>query len=133
MTLMLLASGLLVLWVSKHRRSPFTWACAALAAGFAVMFVVRDADWILVLGLLTSAVLTTAALTNGRSTLEMVLGAIAWPVAGLRGMPWLGPHAPGRRRRQQRRGRADRRSSPCWPCSSSASCSRPATRSSVTG
>ncbi len=50
MTLMLLASGLLVLWVSKYRRSPFTWACAALAAGFAVMFVVRDADWILVLG-----------------------------------------------------------------------------------
>ena len=90
MTLMLLASGLLVLWVSKHRRSPFTWACAVLAAGFAVMFVVRDAEWILVLGLLTSALLTTAALTNSRSTVQMVLGAMSWPVAGLRGMPWLG-------------------------------------------
>jgi two-component system sensor histidine kinase BaeS len=89
-TLMLLASGLLVLWVSKHRRSPFTWACAALAAGFAVLFVVRDAEWIVVLGLLTSALLTTSALTNGRSTVEMFLGAISWPVAGLRGMPWLG-------------------------------------------
>ena len=89
-TLMLLASGLLVLWVSRHRRSPFTWACAALAAGFALLFVLRDADWILVLGLLTSALLTTAALTNARSTVEMVLGAISWPFAGLRGMPWLG-------------------------------------------
>src|SRR5688500_17423441 len=54
-TLMLLASGLLVLWVSRYRRRPFTWACAALAAGFAPLFVMRDADWILVLGLLTSA------------------------------------------------------------------------------
>ena len=89
-TLMLLASGLLVLWVSRHRRSPFTWACAALAAGFALLFVLRDADWILVLGLLTSALLTTAALTNARSTVEMLLGAISWPFAGLRGMPWLG-------------------------------------------
>jgi two-component system, OmpR family, sensor histidine kinase BaeS len=43
-----------------------------------------------VLGLLTSALLTTAALTNARSTVQMVLGAISWPVAGLRGMPWLG-------------------------------------------
>ena len=89
-TLMLLASGLLVLWVSRHRRSPFTWACAALATGFALLFVLRDADWILVLGLLTSALLTTAALTNARSTVEMLLGAISWPFAGLRGMPWLG-------------------------------------------
>jgi hypothetical protein len=89
MTLMFLASGLLVLCVSKHRRSPFTWGCAALAAGFAVLFVVRDAEWILVLGLLASALLTTSALTNGRSTAEMFLGAVAWPVAGLRGMPWL--------------------------------------------
>ena len=89
-TLMLLASGLLVLWVSRHRRSPFTWACAGLAVGFALLFVLRDADWILVLGLLTSALLTTAALTNARSTVEMVLGAISWPFAGLRGMPWLG-------------------------------------------
>jgi len=88
--LVLLASGLLVLWVSRHRQSPFTWACAALSAGFAVVVVVRDAEWIVVLGLLTSALLTAAALTNARSALGMVLGAIAWPVAGLRGLPWLG-------------------------------------------
>ena len=42
------------------------------------------------LGLLTSALLTTAALTNARSTVEMLLGAVSWPFAGLRGMPWLG-------------------------------------------
>jgi two-component system sensor histidine kinase BaeS len=88
--LTLLASGLLVLAVSKHRRSPFTWACAALAAAFAVMLVVRDAEWVVVLGLLVSAVLTTSALTQARSVAAMVLGAMAWPFAGLRGLPWLG-------------------------------------------
>ena len=90
MTLMLLASGGLVLWVSRHRRRPFTWACAALAVGFALMVTVRDAEWIVVLGLLLSALLTAAALTNARSALAMFLGAISWPLAGLRGLPWLG-------------------------------------------
>jgi two-component system sensor histidine kinase BaeS len=88
--LMLLASGVLVLAVSKNRRSPFTWACAALAVAFAVVVVVRDAEWVVVLGLMTSVVLTTAALTRARSAAAMVLGAIAWPFAGLRGLPWLG-------------------------------------------
>ena len=90
LALVLLASGLLVLWVSRHRASPFTWACAALAFGFALLVVLRDAEWIVVLGLLTSALLTAAALTNARSALAMVLGAISWPVSGLRGLPWLG-------------------------------------------
>ncbi len=89
-TLVLLASGALVLWVSRHRRSPFTWACAALCVGFALLVTLRDAEWIVVLGLLTSALLTTAALTNGRTALGMVLSAMAWPLAGLRGLPWLG-------------------------------------------
>jgi hypothetical protein len=89
-TLMLLAAGALVLRVSRHRRSPFTWACAALAVGFAVMVTVRDAEWIVVLGLLLSALLTTAALVNARSALAMALGAISWPMSGLRGLPWLG-------------------------------------------
>ncbi len=34
--LVLLASGLLVLGVSRFRRSPFTWACAVLCIGFTV-------------------------------------------------------------------------------------------------
>ncbi len=89
-TLVLLASGLLVLWVSRHRRSPFTWACAALCVGFALLVTLRDAEWMVVLGLMTSALLTTAALTNGRSAVGMVLSAMAWPFAGLRGLPWLG-------------------------------------------
>ena len=89
-TLVLLASGVLVLALSRHRREPFTWACAVLAAGFAVLAVARDAEWVVVLGLLVSSLLVTSALTNGRAALEMVLAAMAWPFAGLRGLPWLG-------------------------------------------
>ncbi len=87
--LVLLASGVLVLSVST-RRGPFTWTCAALAAALAVMAVVRDAEWVVTLGLMVSALLVTTALTQGRSVVEMALGAMAWPFAGLRGMPWLG-------------------------------------------
>ena len=89
-TLMLVASGALVLTLTRHRRSPFTWACAVLAFGFALIPVLRDADWLAVLGLMVSAVLVTAALTAGTTVLGMIVGAMAWPFAGLRGLPWLG-------------------------------------------
>lgn len=89
-TLVLLAAGVLVLVVTRHRRDWFTWACAVLATGFALVVTVRDAEWIGVLGLMVAALLTTAALTSGRSALGLFLGAIAWPFAGLRGLPWLG-------------------------------------------
>ena len=55
----------LVLVLTRHRRSPFTWACAVLAFGFALVPVLRDAEWLAVLGLMASAVLVTAALTAG--------------------------------------------------------------------
>jgi two-component system sensor histidine kinase BaeS len=89
-TLVLVASGVLVLVLTRHRRSPFTWACAALSFCFALVLVLRDAEWLDVLALMVSAVLVTAALTAGRSVLGMVVGAMAWPLAGLRGLPWLG-------------------------------------------
>ena len=89
-TLVLVASGALVLVLTRYRRSPFTWACAALAFGFALLPVLRDADWLAVLGLMASLVLVTAALTAGTTVPGMLAGAIAWPFAGLRGMPWLG-------------------------------------------
>jgi hypothetical protein len=89
-TLTLAAAGVLVLVLTRHRRSPFTWACAVLAFGFALVLSLRAAEWLDVLGLLVSAVLVTAALTAGRSVLGMVAGAVAWPTAGVRGIPWLG-------------------------------------------
>jgi signal transduction histidine kinase len=89
-TVVLMASGALVLVLTRHRRSPFTWACAGLAFCFALLPVLRDADWLAALGLMASVVLVTAALTAGTSVLGMLAGAMAWPLAGLRGLPWLG-------------------------------------------
>ncbi len=89
-TLVLVASGVLVLLLTRHRRSPFTWTCAVLAFGFACVLTLRDAAWLGVLGLLVAAVLTTAALTAGTTVPGMVLGALAWPLSGVRGLPWLG-------------------------------------------
>jgi hypothetical protein len=89
-TTMLLASGALVLVLTRHRRSAFTWACAVLALGFALVPTLRDADWLAVLGLMAFVVLVTAALTAGTSVLGMIAGVMAWPLAGLRGLPWLG-------------------------------------------
>ena len=89
-TLTLVAAGVLVLVLTRHRRSAFTWACAVLASGFALVLTLRAAEWLDVLGLMVSAVLVTAALTAGRSVFGMVFGAMAWPTAGVRGLPWLG-------------------------------------------
>ena len=61
-----------------------------LAFGFALVLTVRDAQWIGVLGVLVSVLLTTAALTRARRRWGMFLGALAWPFSGLRGLPWLG-------------------------------------------
>ncbi len=89
-SLVLVASGVLVLVLTRHRRSPFTWACAVLAFGFAAVVTVRDAEWIAVLGVLVAALLTSSALTAGTTVWGMFVGALAWPFSGLRGLPWLG-------------------------------------------
>jgi two-component system, OmpR family, sensor histidine kinase BaeS len=86
----LLAAGAVVLGFSVHRRSPFTLACAALCVLLAATVVVRDARWIVVLCLLAGGVVCMAGLVNGRTLRAMVLAAAAWPLAGLRGLPWLG-------------------------------------------
>lgn len=88
--LVLAAAGLTVLYSARHRFDPFTLASAALCAVLAAMVVVRDATWIVVLDLLAGAGLLTVAVTRARTVLGFVLSGLAWPLAGLRGLPWLG-------------------------------------------
>ncbi|HEU4568351.1 MAG TPA: DUF4153 domain-containing protein [Marmoricola sp.] len=89
-SVVLLAAGCLVLTASRHRGSRFTWACAALCLGFAALPTLRAAEWLTVLGLLAAACLVTAAVVEARSVSAMLLAAAAWPLASLRGLPWLG-------------------------------------------
>ncbi len=86
----LLAAGGVILGFSANRRSRFTQACAALCVLLATTVVVRDAEWIVVLCLLAGGVVCVAGLVNGRSMPAFILAAIALPLAGLRGLPWLG-------------------------------------------
>ena len=86
----LLAAGGVVLAASRHRRDPFTLSCAGLCVLLAGTTVVRDADWIVVLCLLAGAALCIAGVTRFRTVPGLLLSGLSWPLAGLRGMPWLG-------------------------------------------
>ncbi|WP_109508283.1 DUF4153 domain-containing protein [Nocardioides speluncae] len=88
--LVLLAAGGTVLAFAKHRRDPFTLACAGLCVLLSVVPVLRDAEWIAVLCMFAGAALCIAGLVRGRTFAGFFLGGIAWPFAGLRGIPWLG-------------------------------------------
>ncbi|RHW24783.1 DUF4173 domain-containing protein [Nocardioides immobilis] len=86
----LLAAGGLVMAASRHRRDPFTLTCAALCLALASVVVIRDAEWIAVLCLLAGGGLCAVGLVRGRTVPAFVVSVIAWPLAGLRGLPWLG-------------------------------------------
>lgn len=85
-----LAAGAVVFAASKHQREPFTLTCAGLCVLLAAMTFLRDAEWIVVLCLLAGAALCIIGVTGGRTVVGFVLSGISWPLAGLRGMPWLG-------------------------------------------
>ena len=88
--MVLLAAGGVVLAACKDRRDPFTLACAGLCALLAVVPALRAAEWITVLCLLAGAATCVAGVTRGRTVPGFVVSGIAWPLAGLRGLPWLG-------------------------------------------
>jgi signal transduction histidine kinase len=87
--LVLLAAGGVILGASK-RRDAYTLGCAALCVLLAATTMVRDADWIDVLCLMAGAALCVCTVTGARTPLGFVLSGVAWPLAGLRGLPWLG-------------------------------------------
>ena len=88
--LVLLAAGGVLLLASRHRRDPFTITCGALSALLAGVTVLRDAEWIVVLCLLAGAGVSICGVTAARRALDFVVSGLAWPLAGLRGLPWLG-------------------------------------------
>ena len=89
--LVLLAAGGVLLAASRHRRDPFTLACAGLCLALLAVVVLRDAEWIVVLCLLAGAGSAASGWpAAGRFPAFVLAGAVAWPLAGLRGLPWLG-------------------------------------------
>ena len=86
----LVAAGGVLLASSRHRRDPFTLVCAAFCLALAIVPVVRDAEWIAVLCMLAGGGLCAVGLVRGRTVPAFVLSVVAWPISGLRGLPWLG-------------------------------------------
>ncbi|MDX6279122.1 MAG: two-component system, OmpR family, sensor histidine kinase BaeS, partial [Kribbellaceae bacterium] len=86
----ILTAGGVILTFSANRRSRFTQACAVLCVLLAITTVVRDAEWIVVQCILAAGVLCVAGLVNGRTVPAFILSGISLPLAGLRGLPWLG-------------------------------------------
>ncbi|MBC7279236.1 DUF4153 domain-containing protein [Nocardioides sp.] len=52
--------------------------------------VFRDAEWIVVLCLITAIAVLLCASTGAKTLAGIMLTGISWPLAGLRGIPWLG-------------------------------------------
>ena len=89
-SLVLIAAGGVVLGAARHRRDPFTLVSAALCGLLALVPLLRDADWVVVLCLFAGAALCVCGVSRGRTLPGFVLSGLAWPLAGLRGLPWLG-------------------------------------------
>ncbi len=86
----LLACGAAVLGVAVHRRSAFTLACSALSVLLASTLVLRDAEWIVFLCVVAAAAVFVIGVVDGRTVQGFLLSGIAWGLAPLRGLPWLG-------------------------------------------
>jgi len=88
--LLLLAAGGVVLAACQDPRDRFTRLCAGLCVLLAAVPALRAAEWIAVLCLLAGGVTCVVGVTRGRTVPGFVLSGLAWPLAGLRGLPWLG-------------------------------------------
>nr|WP_218861587.1 DUF4153 domain-containing protein [Nocardioides panzhihuensis] len=88
--IVLLAAGGVVMMAGKERRSRFSILCYVLYAMLSSVAVVRDAEWIVVLCLITAIAVLLCASTQAKTLLGIMLTGISWPLAGLRGIPWLG-------------------------------------------
>ncbi|MEZ5191408.1 MAG: DUF4153 domain-containing protein [Nocardioides sp.] len=91
--LALAASGAVVGYASSAKHDWFTRACALLSAVLTAMLLLRDADWVIALCVLAGVATMLVGATRGRTVPGFVLAGLAWPLAGLRGLPWLGRSA----------------------------------------
>ena len=89
-TVVLWAAGGVLFAASRNKRDPFTLTCAALCLALGSVVALRDAQWIAALSLLAGGCLCAVGLVRGRTVPAFVLSVAAWPLAGLRGLPWLG-------------------------------------------
>lgn len=88
--LMLLAAGAVAWTASARRTTPFTLLCTGLATAAVLGTVVHSHGGVVALAVFSAAGTFLAGVTGARTLRGMLASGIAWPVSGLRGLPWLG-------------------------------------------
>jgi len=86
----LVSGGVVVMAASARGNDAFTRACALICVLLAATTALRDADWIIALSVMTGAIVTVCGVTGARTLAGFALSGISGPLAGLRGLPWLG-------------------------------------------
>jgi hypothetical protein len=74
----------------RRLRTPYHLAAGTLCALLVASVAVRDAQWITGLCLMAAFGVGVAVLSDGRSLPGFVAAGVAFPLAALRGLPWLG-------------------------------------------
>lgn len=71
-------------------RDRLSWADLGLALCLIAMLAIRDAEWVTMLCLFGALGVTAVSSTRARTVIGTLLTFAAVPLAGLRGLPWLG-------------------------------------------
>jgi hypothetical protein len=88
--LVFLAVAGVVVAADARVRTPARLAALALCLLLGSVVVLRDAEWIVVLCVLAAVGVAATVLVDVRSFAGVLVAAVAVPLAGLRGLPWLG-------------------------------------------
>jgi two-component system sensor histidine kinase BaeS len=86
----LVAVGSPALVTRWPRRTPYLLVSTALAVLLLSMLALRAAEWISALCVLAAFGVAVSALVDARSVSGLLASAFAVPLAGIRGLPWLG-------------------------------------------
>jgi two-component system, OmpR family, sensor histidine kinase BaeS len=88
-TATMLAAGVLMWAVARHRTERWTVGCGVLAAALAGVAAVRASGGVVTVAVLAGVLVAAVGLTGAHGLLAMVWSAVAWPVSALRGLPLL--------------------------------------------
>jgi len=88
--IVLLGGGVLLWRSSVNRHTRWAGLTTAVCLGLASLIVLRAAEWLTVLAVLTGIVLAAVALADAKGLLSQLAALAAWPLAAVRGLPLLG-------------------------------------------
>jgi hypothetical protein len=88
--LVFVAVAAVVVSADRRMRKPGRIAALALCLLLGSVVVLRDAEWVAALCVLAALAVAASSLVDVRGFTGLVVAAVAVPLAGLRGLPWLG-------------------------------------------